>query len=146
MGLRHRNKHSEEGDVEKEKERQQAEENKSELLPLSTDTTNRRTKSLRRTDRAEYEGDEYEVLLRFVSEQAEKIKRKGGDDDEEEEEAKYTRKWYMPWKKVRVENTNKKVCSASQSLETKRGKELIQIDTAGLARDRSNERFEFRGH
>lgn len=86
------------------------------------------------------------MLLRFVSEQAEKIKRKGGDDDEEEEEAKYTRKWYRPWKKVRVENTNKKVCSASQSLETKGGKKLIQIDTARVARDGSYERSKFRGH
>ena len=49
------------------------------------------------------------MLLRFVTDQAERAKRKGNDEEEEEEDVKYTRKWYMPWKKVKVASQNKKV-------------------------------------
>lgn len=43
--------------------------------------------------------------------EAEKQKRRGNDDDEEEEDEKYERKWYMPWKKVKVVGKQKKVSS-----------------------------------
>jgi H+-transporting ATPase len=62
----------------------------------------------------EYEGEEYDVLLRYVAEQDEKLKnkKKSGDDDEENEDegkAKYKRVWYMPWKKVKQDHKATKV-------------------------------------
>lgn len=63
---------------------------------------------------AEYEGEEYEVLLRFVSEQAERAKTKKDDSgDEDDEDTKYVRKWYAPWKKVKIEGKAKKVSERS---------------------------------
>jgi H+-transporting ATPase len=58
----------------------------------------------------EYQGEEYEVLLRYVKEQQEKLKNKGNDNGEDEDkDAKYIRKWYMPWKKVKVDSGKRKV-------------------------------------
>lgn len=52
------------------------------------------------------------MLLKYVADQQEKIK-KGGDDEgkEDEENVKYIRKWYTPWKKTKVETGGKKVSS-----------------------------------
>lgn len=52
------------------------------------------------------------MLLKYVADQQEKIK-KGGDDDgkEEEEDVKYVRKWYTPWKKTKIQTGGKKVSS-----------------------------------
>lgn len=52
------------------------------------------------------------MLLKYVADQQEKIK-KGGDDDgkEEEENVKYVRKWYTPWKKTKIQTGGKKVRS-----------------------------------
>ena len=63
---------------------------------------------------AEYEGEEYDVLLRYVAEQGEALKNKkeSGDDDEESEDegkGKYKRIWYMPWKKVKQDQKAAKV-------------------------------------
>lgn len=55
-----------------------------------------------------YQGEEYDVLLRYVADEAAKVK-KGGDEEEEEEKPKYTRKWYMPWKRIKVETHSKRV-------------------------------------
>ncbi len=59
---------------------------------------------------AEYAGEEYEVLLRYVAEEQNKLKNKrkddGGGDDKD---AKYTRKWYSPWKKTKVQEGMKGV-------------------------------------
>lgn len=44
-----------------------------------------------------------------MNEQAEKAKHKGNDDEEEDEDVKYVRKWYMPWKKVKVAGASKRV-------------------------------------
>jgi H+-transporting ATPase len=50
------------------------------------------------------------VLLRYVNEQKEKLKNKGGgEDDDDDKDAKYTRKWYMPWKKVKVDSGKRRV-------------------------------------
>ena len=62
---------------------------------------------------AEYEGEEYDVLLRFVAAQGEVMKNKKTDDDEdgkEEESVKTERVWYMPWKVVKVDRKAAKVC------------------------------------
>ena len=61
----------------------------------------------------EYEGEEYDVLLRFVAAQGEALKNKKTDDDEdgkEEESVKTRRVWYMPWKVVKVNKKAAKVC------------------------------------
>lgn len=52
------------------------------------------------------------MLLKYVADQQEKIK-KGGDDDgkEDEENVKYVRKWYTPWKKTKIQTGGKKVSS-----------------------------------
>jgi H+-transporting ATPase len=58
----------------------------------------------------EYEGEEYDVLLRYVNEQKETLKNKGGGEEEDEDkDAKYTRKWYMPWKKVKMDSGKRRV-------------------------------------
>ena len=62
-------------------------------------------------DSPEWEGEEYDVLLRYVDDQASKIKTHGGqqDDDDDDKKTKYTRKWYAPWKKTKVDGGSKKV-------------------------------------
>ncbi|ORY32156.1 putative hydrogen-exporting ATPase [Naematelia encephala] len=86
MALTHRkkNKDAENGDAQAEKERHDAEEAK------------------------KYEGDEYDVLLRYVADQQAKLKARRGGNDEEEKDVKYIRKWYTPWKKTKVEAAEKK--------------------------------------
>ncbi|KAL8276126.1 hypothetical protein RQP46_011475 [Phenoliferia psychrophenolica] len=52
-------------------------------------------------------GDEYEILLRFVADEAEKAKHKT-DEGEDEDEGKTKRVWYMPWKTVKVKSDKEK--------------------------------------
>ncbi|KAL7422606.1 hypothetical protein Q5752_003254 [Cryptotrichosporon argae] len=109
MALTHRkkNKNPEDGNPEVEKQRQEAEENK------------------------KYEGEEYDVLLRYVTDQAEKQKRGGGDDDgqDDDEHAKYVRKWYMPWKKVKVDQGAKKVPAEMLNTERQQGLSASEADS-----------------
>ncbi|ORX38213.1 hypothetical protein BD324DRAFT_577481 [Kockovaella imperatae] len=80
-------------------------------------------------EKKRYQGEEYEVLLRYVEDQAEKQKRRGasGDDDEDDDkDAKYTRPWYAPWKKVKVNGKAKRV--PPEWLETDRRKGLSSGD------------------
>lgn len=51
-------------------------------------------------------GDEYDILLRYVSDEAEKSKHK--KDEDEDGEKKFTRPWYAPWKKVEVKSDKEK--------------------------------------
>lgn len=63
----------------------------------------------------EWEGEEYDVLLRYVEDQANKAKNKGkeeDDGDDDDKDAKYTRVWYAPWKKVKVGGKEKKASIA----------------------------------
>ena len=62
---------------------------------------------LTRHSTAYAEGDEYEILLRYANDEAEKLKHVGeeGDDDGEKE---YQRLWYAPWKKVPKEDKKDK--------------------------------------
>jgi hypothetical protein len=49
-----------------------------------------------------YEGEEYEVLLQYAQDEANKLKKSQDDGGEDEEEGEnFTRVWYAPWKKVR---------------------------------------------
>ena len=120
---RRKNKHAEDGDADLEKQRQGEEEKKSRsmrcplflvlvfgawclvfgVLVWSLDQV--------LTDVClEWDGEEYDVLLRYVADQSEKLKIKKDDDDEDDDEHhKYVRKWYMPWKKTRVDQKVKKV-------------------------------------
>ncbi|KAJ7017284.1 plasma-membrane proton-e [Mycena alexandri] len=49
-----------------------------------------------------YDGDEYDVLLQYAKDQAEKAEQH--DDEEDEGEQKRKRLWYAPWKTVAVES------------------------------------------
>ncbi|WVF67679.1 plasma-membrane proton-efflux P-type ATPase [Kwoniella sp. CBS 6097] len=106
MALTHRKNHKkdpESGDAETEAKRNEEEEKK------------------------KYQGEEYEVLLRYVEEQKQKLKNKKDDDDEDDEkDVKYVRKWYTPWKKVKVQQGGKKV--PPEWLETDRQKGLSSSD------------------
>ncbi|WWC90371.1 plasma-membrane proton-efflux P-type ATPase [Kwoniella dendrophila CBS 6074] len=78
-------------------------------------------------EKKKYEGEEYDVLLRYVEDQKQKLKnKKNDDDDEDEKDVKYTRKWYAPWKKTKVESGTKKV--PQEWLETDRQKGLSSSD------------------
>ncbi|KAK4685145.1 H+-transporting ATPase, partial [Tremellales sp. Uapishka_1] len=56
-----------------------------------------------------YDGEEYESLLRYVADQQEALKNKSDEPEKEDDEnTKYTRKWYSPWKKVKVEDDSAK--------------------------------------
>ena len=60
---------------------------------------------------SEWSGEEYEVLLRYVADQQSKVKNKRSDDgDEDDKDAKYTRNWYTPWKKTKINQGTKKAC------------------------------------
>ncbi|KAF8312959.1 plasma-membrane proton-e [Clavulina sp. PMI_390] len=67
----------------------------------------REEKQREEEERSRYEkGDEYEILLRYVTDEAEKAKRgKSSDDDEE---TQYRRPWYAPWKKIEVKSDKEK--------------------------------------
>ncbi|KZT71324.1 plasma-membrane proton-e [Daedalea quercina L-15889] len=52
-------------------------------------------------------GDEYEILLRYASDEAAKLDH-GEADQDEEEAGEETRLWYMPWKKVRKTSAKEK--------------------------------------
>ncbi|KAH7924224.1 plasma-membrane proton-e [Leucogyrophana mollusca] len=54
-----------------------------------------------------YQGDEYEVLLKYAQDEAAKLDR-GEDDGEDEEDRKETRLWYAPWKKVKTDGKKEK--------------------------------------
>jgi H+-transporting ATPase len=63
-------------------------------------------------DEAPYEGEEYDVLLRYARDQA-ALAGKGDDDDDDDDEDDGQRKrlWYAPWKTVTVKSEKeKKVC------------------------------------
>jgi len=95
MPLIHRkkNQHEEDGSAEKEKEQHEQEERKS-MCPLLL--------SLTRADQPEWEGEEYDVLLRFVKQESERLKSAKSNAEDEEEESTYKRVWYAPWRKVKV--------------------------------------------
>ncbi|WVQ79755.1 plasma-membrane proton-efflux P-type ATPase [Cryptococcus sp. DSM 104549] len=74
-----------------------------------------------------YQGEEYDVLLKYVADEQQKQKNKKDDDGgEEEEDVKYVRKWYMPWKKTKVDTGSKRI--PSEWLETDRQKGLSSGD------------------
>ncbi|RSH85711.1 hypothetical protein EHS25_003852 [Saitozyma podzolica] len=78
-------------------------------------------------EKKKYEGEEYDVLLRYVNEQKEKLKNKGGgEDDDDDKDAKYTRKWYMPWKKVKVDSGKRRI--PPEWLDTDRQKGISSGD------------------
>ncbi|KAJ7767693.1 putative hydrogen-exporting ATPase [Mycena metata] len=49
-----------------------------------------------------YDGEEYDVLLRYAKDQAERAEKH--DDEEDEGEGKRRRVWYAPWKTVAVQS------------------------------------------
>lgn len=59
-----------------------------------------------------YEGEEYDVLLRYAKDQAELASKGGAEEDEDEEgEGQRKRVWYAPWRTVKVESDKeRKVC------------------------------------
>jgi len=73
-------------------------------------------------EKKKYEGEEYDVLLRYVEDQKSKIKKGGDDTEEDDKDVKYTRKWYTPWKKTKISTAPKKV--PQEWLETDRQKGL----------------------
>ncbi|KAI0920015.1 hypothetical protein AcV7_006027 [Taiwanofungus camphoratus] len=54
-----------------------------------------------------YQGDEYEVLLRYVNDEVTKLSR-GDEGEEEEGEEATTRLWYAPWKKIKKQSLKEK--------------------------------------
>ncbi|KAJ6620759.1 putative hydrogen-exporting ATPase [Mycena sp. CBHHK59/15] len=54
-----------------------------------------------------YEGDEYDVLLRYANDQAALANKHDGDDDDEGDRPQ-KRLWYAPWKKVTVKSDKEK--------------------------------------
>jgi H+-transporting ATPase len=56
-----------------------------------------------------YEGEEYDVLLRYVEDEKAKLSKRGNEQEEDEKDVKYTRKWYTPWKKTKISTAAKKV-------------------------------------
>ncbi|KAJ7441468.1 plasma-membrane proton-e [Mycena galericulata] len=58
-------------------------------------------------DEASYDGEEYEVLLRYAKDQA-ALASKGSDEDDDEGEHQQKRLWYAPWKKVTVKSDKEK--------------------------------------
>lgn len=54
-----------------------------------------------------YEGNEYDVLLQFATDEAAKLER-GADDEDKEDEGETTRPWYAPWKRVKKESKKEK--------------------------------------
>ncbi|KIJ61297.1 hypothetical protein HYDPIDRAFT_177061 [Hydnomerulius pinastri MD-312] len=83
MVLRHR-KQAQNGDIEKGSS--------------SSEDSKAQTHS---NDVERYQGDEYDVLLRYAADEAEKL-RGAGEDEDKEEEGTYKRLWYAPWKKVKT--------------------------------------------
>ncbi|KZT36280.1 plasma-membrane proton-e [Sistotremastrum suecicum HHB10207 ss-3] len=57
-------------------------------------------------DEKVYEGEEYDVLLRFAHDEAHKLEK--DDDGEDEEEMEVTRPWYAPWKTVKTPSVKEK--------------------------------------
>jgi H+-transporting ATPase len=56
-----------------------------------------------------YEGEEYDVLLRYAQDEANKLRNSRDDaDDDEDEEHSYIRPWYKPWQKVKKPSTQAK--------------------------------------
>ncbi|KAJ6573491.1 plasma-membrane proton-e [Mycena vulgaris] len=54
-----------------------------------------------------YDGEEYDVLLRYAQDQAALVS-KGSDDDEDEGDGQRKRLWYAPWKTVTVKSDKEK--------------------------------------
>lgn len=55
-------------------------------------------------------GDEYEILLRYVQDQAELARHKR-DEAAAADEGETMRLWYAPWKKVKVQSVKEKTVS-----------------------------------
>jgi H+-transporting ATPase len=59
-------------------------------------------------------GDEYDNLLRYVADEAEKARRKRGDASDEERQ--YKRLWYAPWKKIQLKSEKeRKACIPTET-------------------------------
>ena len=58
-------------------------------------------------DAPNYDGEEYDVLLRYAKDQA-ALASKHDDDDDDEGEQQQKRLWYAPWKKVSVKSDKEK--------------------------------------
>lgn len=62
------------------------------------------------TDKIAYEGEEYDVLLRYAADEANKLRKSRGDEgQDDDEDHKYSRVWYAPWKKVKKPSTSAKM-------------------------------------
>jgi H+-transporting ATPase len=64
-----------------------------------------------------YTGDEYESLLEYVQDEAAKAQAKRAQAEDEGDE-KWTRPWYAPWKKVKVESDTEKKVSGRSSISS----------------------------
>lgn len=106
MPLIHRKKHQheEDGSAEKEKEQHEQEERK------------------------KWEGEEYDVLLRFVKEESERLKSAKSGGEDEEEEATYKRVWYAPWRKVKVGGSTFKVPPGWLETDRQKGLTGSEVD------------------
>ncbi|KIK53982.1 hypothetical protein GYMLUDRAFT_49059 [Collybiopsis luxurians FD-317 M1] len=87
MALRHR-KHANSSDIEKGDPEREANGHRSDNSSI------------------DLQGDEYEVLLKYVEIEAGKQAR--GEDEDEEDEGEVKRLWYAPWKKVRKSSEKEK--------------------------------------
>ncbi|KAJ7935899.1 plasma-membrane proton-e [Mycena leptocephala] len=56
---------------------------------------------------APYEGEEYDVLLRYARDQA-ALAGKGDDDEDDDDDGQRKRLWYAPWKTVTVKSEKEK--------------------------------------
>ncbi|TDL15261.1 plasma-membrane proton-e [Rickenella mellea] len=90
MGLRNR-KHSDNGDIEKGNPDNESNtsETKADGIVL------------------EYQGDEYDIILKYAQDEAAKAAH-GGEDENAEDEGQTKRLWYAPWKKVKTGNEKEK--------------------------------------
>lgn len=53
-------------------------------------------------------GGEYEILLRYVADEAEKDKSKKDKGDDSDSDVEDKRLWYAPWRKVKVQSDKEK--------------------------------------
>jgi H+-transporting ATPase len=72
----------------------------------SPDSSESPTASVDKERAARYEGEEYDVLLRYAQDQAALANKQGEDDNNDDKQQK--RLWYAPWKKVKVESDQEK--------------------------------------
>ncbi|KAJ3173665.1 hypothetical protein HDU88_002754 [Geranomyces variabilis] len=84
-------------------------------------------------EKKKYTGDEYQALLEFVRDEEEKEKHKS-EETEDVEDQEFTRLWYMPWKKVPVDNGKEKPIPADW-LKTDIHKGLSDSDIEARRKD-----------